>query len=65
MAGATRPRVNEHLQYFRQIGAIEIQAGLVLVRQLALLEQEIGATLGANKIPRGVPCRTVAYVHAP
>lgn len=65
MAGATRPRVNEHLQYFRQIGAIEIQAGLVLIRQVALLEQEIGASLDTHKIPRAVPDRTVAHVSAP
>lgn len=31
MAGATRPRVNEHLQYFRQIGAIEIEYGTVRI----------------------------------
>ncbi|WP_226504861.1 Crp/Fnr family transcriptional regulator [Pseudomonas sp. MWU16-30317] len=41
MVGASRPRVNEHLQYFRQIGAIEIQAGLVLIRQVGLLEQQV------------------------
>lgn len=37
MSGGTRPRVNEHLQYFRQLGAIDIHCGSVLVREAELL----------------------------
>ena len=37
MSGGTRPRVNEHLQYFRQLGAIDIHCGSVLVREADLL----------------------------
>nr|WP_019366197.1 Crp/Fnr family transcriptional regulator [Pseudomonas luteola] len=40
MTGATRPRVNEQLQYLRRIGAINIESGLVLIRDIDLLEQE-------------------------
>lgn len=37
MANATRPKVNQHLQLFERLGAIELDAGLVTIRDGAVL----------------------------
>ena len=37
MANATRPKVNQHLQLFARLGAIELEAGLVKIRDGAVL----------------------------
>lgn len=37
MANATRPKVNQHLQMFQRLGAIELDAGMVTIRDGAVL----------------------------
>lgn len=39
MANATRPKVNQHLQRFRRLGAIDLQRGSVRVRDVRVLTQ--------------------------
>lgn len=58
MANGTRSKVNSHLQALRRLGAIDIQDGLIVVRQLELLAGFSEHTARAASVPKGTSLTT-------